>query len=886
MSLTRDSAADASRPAADRAFQGSARVRAADRTAALVISAGGLSVIAAVVGICVYLAYVTLPLLAPGRIDSAEAVLNTALTTEQGLLVDEYMHTAAWVQPDATVQHRVLGDGQPVATHRFPLDEGDAEIRVVDVDDISGLVLAQSDSALAWATATYSYSVIADGEPPSHAETLPDDRYRVARLEYRLLGSVQIDRPVVAADAIESRRRRLVAAIDAEGRLQLWSVQRSRSLLGDGAEGRPRAIDAKAIEPLADAVRVVLLEDNQCLVLGKDGRFQRVLIGRAHATVSERGRLWETPEELSEVDTLIGDRTVITASTDGRLALWWVAFDPLDRSDVGELVKGPPLRSVDSVVTSLAPSHRERVLLVGASDGTVRALHASSGKQVAETTLGEPVAALALSPKTDGFVAASSSGYTVGSLRLGHPDVTARSLFAPVLFEGQLEPQYVYQASGATDAAEPKLSLVPLIFGTIKATIVSMIFATPIAVLAAIYTSEFMPKRARRIIKPMIETMASLPSVVLGFVAAMVVAPFVAEHLSVVLASLVVVPLLVVVGSGVAGLRVRSSNEAHGSIALPAGVLAVAATAVGLSIVLSGPLERALFGPDRADVLLLAGSVEPTAEGAELVPVEPVTDAARSRVDELTEEFARPTVGLKSWLGGVFGDARAGWFAILAPLSAAVFALAVWPFTLGRLAAVRGASWEPIAKVAVSCFFGALAGLVLAQLLFVLGWDPRDTIVGVFTQRNTLVVGVVMGFAIIPIIYTISDDAIQSVPASLRAASLGAGATRWQTTVRVVLPVAASGIFSASMIGLGRAVGETMIVLMATGNTPIMEWNIFEGLRTLSANIAVELPEAERGGTHYRLLFLCGVVLFIMTFAVNTTAEIVRQRFRKRNAML
>ena len=98
--------------------------------------------------------------------------------------------------------------------------------------------------------------------------------------------------------------------------------------------------------------------------------------------------------------------------------------------------------------------------------------------------------------------------------------------------------------------------------------------------------------------------------------------------------------------------------------------------------------------------------------------------------------------------------------------------------------------------------------------------------------------------------------------------------------------MAASGIFSATMIGLGRAVGETMIVLMATGNTPQMEWNVFSGFRTLAANIAVELPEAPAGDTHYRVLFLCGLVLFVMTLAINTTAEVVRQHFRRRNAAL
>jgi phosphate transport system permease protein len=149
-----------------------------------------------------------------------------------------------------------------------------------------------------------------------------------------------------------------------------------------------------------------------------------------------------------------------------------------------------------------------------------------------------------------------------------------------------------------------------------------------------------------------------------------------------------------------------------------------------------------------------------------------------------------------------------------------------------------------------------------------------------------LIVGFVMGFAVIPIIYTLAEDALSSVPAHLRLASLGAGATQWQTASRVVVPTAMSGLFSALMIGLGRAVGETMIVLMAAGNTPLMSWNIFDGFRTLSANIAVELPEAVRDSTHYRTLFLAGLCLFAMTFALNTLAEIVRQRVRRRSYQL
>jgi phosphate transport system permease protein len=152
----------------------------------------------------------------------------------------------------------------------------------------------------------------------------------------------------------------------------------------------------------------------------------------------------------------------------------------------------------------------------------------------------------------------------------------------------------------------------------------------------------------------------------------------------------------------------------------------------------------------------------------------------------------------------------------------------------------------------------------------------------VYDQRNSLVVGLAMGFAVIPIIFTIAEDSFTSVPQHLTAASLALGASRWQTATRVVLPTASPGIFSAVMIGFGRAVGETMIVLMATGNTPVLDWSVFNGMRTLSANIAVEIPEAPYGGTLYRTLFLAGLVLFLMTFLVNTVAELVRQRLRDR----
>ena len=149
-----------------------------------------------------------------------------------------------------------------------------------------------------------------------------------------------------------------------------------------------------------------------------------------------------------------------------------------------------------------------------------------------------------------------------------------------------------------------------------------------------------------------------------------------------------------------------------------------------------------------------------------------------------------------------------------------------------------------------------------------------------YDQRNALVVGIVMGFAIVPVIYSIAEEALANVPKTQIAGSLALGATRWQTVLYLVLLSASPGIFSAVMIGFGRAIGETMIVLMATGNTPVLDWNWANGFRTLSANIAVEIPEAPHGGSLYRVLFLAALLLFIVTFVINSLAEIVRQRLR------
>ena len=243
---------------------------------------------------------------------------------------------------------------------------------------------------------------------------------------------------------------------------------------------------------------------------------------------------------------------------------------------------------------------------------------------------------------------------------------------------------------------------------------------------------------------------------------------------------------------------------------------------------------------------------------------------------------------LRAWLDGRGGSGLGGWVVALVPLAAMATAILCGRFVHPWLRRKSVKWWQHHAAIVSLVLFvvGAVftIGLAVAGAVFLdaLRLDTRGGLFGTYVQRNALIVAIGMSFAIIPLIFTIADDALSSVPDHLRSASLGAGATPWQTAVRVIMPAAASGLFSAVMIGLGRAVGETMIVLMAAGNTPLMGWNLFNGFQTLSAAIATELPEAARGSSHYRVLFLAALTLFAMTFIVNTAAELVRQRFRRR----
>jgi phosphate transport system permease protein len=362
--------------------------------------------------------------------------------------------------------------------------------------------------------------------------------------------------------------------------------------------------------------------------------------------------------------------------------------------------------------------------------------------------------------------------------------------------------------------------------------------------------------------------MASLPSVVLGFLAALVFAPFCEKFVPEMLACVATIPLSFLLGAYLWQLLPHTMTiqlENIGDVA-PAPTEKV------------NPLRRLLFklGGVRLVCLFVMFGLSLVLAMLLGSPIESFLFAG----------------DVKSWLDGQIGNGIGAWMILLMPLSGLGAAYVISRIINPMLAAygdtrTRGkVAVMDLLKFLSACVLTFIIAYSISALLNAMGWDPRGTYVDTYVQRNALIVGFVMGFAIIPIIYTIAEDAMSAVPVHLRSASLGAGATPWQTATRIIMPTAMSGLFSAMMIGLGRAVGETMIVLMAAGNTPVMEMNIFNGFRTLAANIAVELPEAPKDGTHFRMLFLAALTLFAMTFVVNTIAEAVRLRFRKKAIQL
>ena len=549
---------------------------------------------------------------------------------------------------------------------------------------------------------------------------------------------------------------------------------------------------------------------------------------------------------------IIARQTLLLGDAAGVLHGWNVVqtTEAGAASDGYRLTATHEIKLSDQPIVSINSSGASHLAMVTSDDGTISLVMTTTDSLLRSFTASQMQATdvdfndAFLTPKNDGLIAIGKDSLLTAQLDVAHPEATLRGLFGKVWYEGHAEPKYIWQSSAGTEQSEPKFSLIPLIFGTLKATLYAMIFSVPLALMSAIYTSEFLTPQLRSRIKPVIELMASLPSVILGFIAALVLAPLLQQNLCAVLLALFIVPTTFIYAAHLWNLlpleflvRGQTWRLWLLILCLPVGLY--------VSFLLAPLIEKWLFADD-----------------------------------------------IVQWMSGSIGSPVGGWMLLSVPV---VAALAVY-LMLGPLAernrqtaiaktprafALRGVVQLLIMTVAV-----AGVALLISYALSLGGLDLRSSLLSSYQERNSLLVGAVLGFCIIPLIYTLADDALQSVPQQLRSASLGCGATPWQTTVRVVVPSAMSGMFSAVMIGFGRAVGETMVVLMAAGNTPIMEWNPFNGFRTLSATLATELPEAAKGSTHFRTLFLAALLLFGLTLVANTVAEYVRIRFRRRGSQL
>jgi phosphate transport system permease protein len=414
-------------------------------------------------------------------------------------------------------------------------------------------------------------------------------------------------------------------------------------------------------------------------------------------------------------------------------------------------------------IQALAVSHRSKTVIAEDAEGRFYGMGATTGRILFEaagegTAAGEKIHSIFLSSRDDALVGLSADRVYVREIHMPHADFSLAALFEPIRYEGFSQPEYIWQTTGGTDQFEPKYSLLPLIAGTLKAALYALTFAIPLAVLAAMYSNLFAPAWFKNASKPVVEFAAALPSVVVGFWAAYVLAPWLNDRLSLVIALPVVVLLVFIVSLAAISM---AAERFH----LPKTVLPIALAVLCISL-------TALLAP-------LAGA------------------------------------GLERW---VFGGNPQDW--LLA--------------NLGQ----------------------------------------------VYDSRNALVVGIALGFAVVPVVYSIAEDAFETVPRPLIAGALALGATKWQAVRKIALRVALPGVCAAAILGLGRAVGETMIVLMATGNTPIMDFLPFSGMRAMSATIAVEMPEAPVGSTHYRVLFLVGLLLFMFTFVLNSVATFINHRLK------
>lgn len=727
-----------------------------DRWFKYLMTIGGLGVIVAISAIFFYLASVVVPLFTPPKVDAQTSYPAPGNAQQPAVLLqaDERLEALVRAQADGRVVFADFASGQPQAEVVLPLPASSAVRSSAAADRaVSVMALGLDDGRALVAKVGFKTSF--DAEARRIIE--PQVEYPVGEQP------VAIDpqqRPLVKLAVQHSADGTTLAALTDDGRLWVSGLAVERNPITGEEKVQSSAAE---IQPAPPSVRDVLIEFKQreLFVLSGDRELWRYDISDKSAPqLLEKVPLVGPDERVTALTMLSGGFSIIVGTDRGNVAQWFPVREEGTRFKLTHIRDFEPM---PAAVTVLEPEYHRKGFMAGDAKGNLGSYFATSKRLLFQRPLSDqPLVRLGYPPRGNAYIAQDAAGRLhVARVHNEYPEVSFYAVWQKVWYESYEEPAYVWQSSAANADFEPKFSLTPLTYGTLKAAFYAMIVAVPLALLGAIYTAYFMSPKIRGAIKPTIEVMQALPTVVLGFLAGLWLAPFVENNLAGVLLTIATFPL---------------------AFFAAAWLFALLPEAVRLR-------------------------VPPGWEAAWLVPV----------------------VVLQVWLCLTLGH----------PIEAALFG-GDMPNWLSNVAGIK------------------------------------------FEQRNSLVVGIAMGFAVTPTIFSIAEDAIFSVPKHLTTGSLALGATPWQTLTRVVLLTASPGIFSAIMIGLGRAVGETMIVLMATGNTAVMDWSIFTGFRTLSANIGVEMPEAGVGETHYRLLFLSALVLFAFTFVVNTLAELVRQRLRER----
>ena len=723
-----------------------------------VMALGGISVIAAIVLIAFYLVYVVLPMFKSPHIERVAGYPVPAGTTTQTLYyaMEEQHEIGLRVTGDGSAVFFSTPDGNVVRRQSLT-EETAADISAFAAGDPSQRLLAIGLDDGAVLLALHEYQV-----------SYPDDvRVILPRIDWPA-GSAPLvmdeaGRPLTLLAAQYDEERLTVAALTDDQRLLLLNRAEEESFLGDEAE----ITITKSRIPVGGQVTHILMDvEHRVLYVAEQGGLISYydISDKAAPELVQRVQAVGAPAEIASLSFLSGGISILVGDSGGRITQWFPVRDPENNYT---LEKVRSFHSQSAPITSIAPEYFRKGFLATDDDGYLGVYHATAHRTVKLERINDSrLTHLAVAPRANAMLVEDETGVLqFWEIDNEHPEISWSSLWGQVWYESRDKPEFTWQSSSASSDFEPKFSLTPLVYGTLKAAFYAMLFAVPLAIMGAIYTAYFMSAFTRDIVKSTIEIMAALPTVILGFLAGLWFAPFVEQNMPGLFLCFFLLPLSVIVAAW-------CWNRIPGN--------------------------------------------------------------------------------LRHWI-------PEGWEAVL-----------LLPVIIGT-GMISFALSQPL-EIA---FFGGNMPLWLTDELGI-----------TFDQRNSLVVGIAMGFAVIPIIFTICEDAVYGVPEHLTMGSLALGATPWQTAVRVVLLTASPGIFSAVMIGFGRAVGETMIVLMATGNTAIMDMNIFEGFRTLSANIAVEMPESEVGSTHYRILFLAALVLFLATFLFNTIAEVVRQRLRVKYSSL